>query len=95
MQEKDQFRYSGGTVEEHKILWWLSMLSCATAERLSAFSGLTVATVNKNLAEYYKLGWVTSRMVGRGSRVQRVWILTSEALERFYSTDHRHRNRMG
>ena len=84
----------GRDLEEHKILLWLSLLSCATAERLSAFSGLTVATVSKNLAEYYQLGRVTSRMVGRGSRAQRVWILTSEALERFYSTDHRHRNRM-
>ena len=82
-------------MEEHKIPWWLSMLSWSTAEKLSSFSGLTVATVNKHLAEYYKLGWVTSRMVGRGSRAQRMWILTSEALERFYSTDHRHRNGVG
>ena len=59
-------------MEEHKILWWLSKLSWSTAERFIAFSGLTVATVNKHLAEYYKLGRVSSRMVGRGSRAQRI-----------------------
>ena len=82
-------------MEEYKVLWWLSMLSWSTAERISAFSGLTVATVNKHLAEYYKMGWVTSRIVGRGTRAQRIWILTSEALERFYCTDHKHRYGMG
>ena len=82
-------------MEEHKVLWWLSRLSWSTAERISAFSGLTVATVNKHLAEYYELGWVTSRMAGRGGRAQRIWILTSEALERFYCTGHKHRNGMG
>ena len=74
----------------HTILLWLTMCPWSTARNLVELTGLGVSSINRALDDYYNLGWVVSRMIGRGSRATRLWILASEFLELYYAVDHVH-----
>ena len=75
---------------DEMLLWWLSMCPWASARDLAEFAQLTVSTVNRRLDALYEQGKAVSRIVGRGDRAKRRWILASEYLERKYATGHRH-----
>ena len=78
-----------------RLLWWLSMCPWASARDLAEFTQLTVSTVNRRLDALYGQGKAVSRMVGRGDRAKRRWILASEYLEKKYATGHRHGGHTG
>ena len=74
----------------HTILLRLTMCPWSSARNLVELTGLGVSSINRALDDYYNLGWVVSRMIGRGSRATRLWILASEFLELYYAVDHVH-----
>ena len=78
-----------------RLLWWLSMCPWASARDLAEFARMTVSTVNRRLDALYGQGKAVSRMVGRGDRAKRRWILASEYLEGKYATGHRHGGHTG
>ena len=74
----------------HPILFWLTMCPWLSTRNLKGLTDIGVSSINRALDKYYKSGFVVSRMIGRGSKAVRRWILTSEFLELYYSVDHVH-----
>ena len=72
------------------LLWWLFMLPWAAAGDLKTATGLTVSTINRQLARFSNEGWTYSRNIGRGTRAKRRWNVTGGYLEEIFSVDHVH-----